>query len=80
MAAVLSLAFFSFLIWFASIRWWQAWTRDIFLEGRLYIPMTIPWGVIAVGSALAVIVALRSAIIAVAGIIREQEQERAETS
>lgn len=79
MAALLSLAFFGFLIWFASIRWWQAWTRDIFLEGRLYIPMTIPWGVIAVGSALAVIVALRSAVIAGAGIVRRQEQQRTET-
>lgn len=87
-ASFITLAFFALLVWFAFGRTHEAVVRGIYLEGRLLIPMWIPWGTITLGSALAVIASLRSivrylaaafgaappAIAADSGLVRDPEQ------
>lgn len=52
-SSLITLVFFAFFVWFSVGRLVEAWERGIFLEGRLLLPMWIPWGTIVVGSFMA---------------------------
>jgi TRAP-type C4-dicarboxylate transport system permease small subunit len=54
-AALVSALFFGFLFVFSIYRVQDAWTHGVYLEGRLLIPMSIPWMTIVIGSGLAMI-------------------------
>lgn len=54
-ASLVTLAFFGFLLWFSVGRLWHDWVGGVYLEGRLLIPMWIPWGAITLGALMAVI-------------------------
>lgn len=56
-ASLVTLAFFGFLLWFSAGRLWSDWTAGVYLEGRLLIPMWIPWSTITLGAMMAVIAA-----------------------
>lgn len=55
LASFVTLAFFGFLLWFSAGRLWDDWVRDVYLEGRLSIPMWIPWSTITLGAFMAVV-------------------------
>lgn len=54
-AALVSTLFFGFLFVFALYRVHDAWIHGVYLEGRLLLPMWIPWATIVLGSGLAAI-------------------------
>lgn len=54
-ASLVTLAFFGFLLWFSAGRLWNDWAAGVYLEGRLLIPMWIPWSAITLGALMAVV-------------------------
>jgi TRAP-type C4-dicarboxylate transport system permease small subunit len=56
-AGAVTLAFFLFIAWFGFVRLEDNYTRGVFLEGRLLIPMWIPWLTIVLGSAMSILAA-----------------------
>lgn len=54
-ASLVTLGFFAFLLWFSAGRLWSDWMRGVYLEGRLLIPMWIPWSTITIGALMAVV-------------------------
>lgn len=54
-ASAVTLAFFGLLLWFSAGRLWSDWMGGVYLEGRLLIPMWIPWSTITIGSLMAAI-------------------------
>lgn len=59
-ASLVTLAFFGFLLWFSVGRLWHDWIGGVYLEGRLLIPMWIPWSAITLGALMAVIASVCS--------------------
>lgn len=53
-AGLMTLGFFAFIVWFGIIRLHDNFVRGVYLEGRLLIPMWIPWLTIVTGAALSV--------------------------
>lgn len=62
LASLVTAAFFALLLWFSVFRLQDNWTRGVYLEGRLLLPMWIPWATITVGAALSVVAALLAAV------------------
>lgn len=62
LANIVSALFFGFLLYFSVARLHDAVVNGIYLEGRLLIPMWIPWGTIVIGSMMAVIAAVAMTI------------------
>lgn len=57
LASLVTLGFFAMILWFSIERLQDNWQRGVYLEGRLLIPMWIPWGTIMVGTFLSVVAA-----------------------
>lgn len=61
-ATVVSALFFGMLFYFSLGRLHEAIARGVYLEGRLLLPMWIPWGTIVIGAGMAVVAAVTMGI------------------
>lgn len=57
LASLVTLAFFAMIFWFSVERLQDNWARGVYLEGRLLIPMWVPWGTIMIGTLMSVVAA-----------------------
>ena len=57
-AGIVTLCFFGLLAWFSTTHFIDTWTRGIFMDGELLLPMWMPWGTIVIGSVAAVVAAI----------------------
>jgi len=55
LASIVTMAFFGMIFWFSVERLQDNWVRGVYLEGRLLIPMWIPWGTIMIGTLMSVV-------------------------
>jgi TRAP-type C4-dicarboxylate transport system permease small subunit len=67
-AGVITLGFFLLVAWFGFFRLQDNYARGVFLEGRLLIPMWIPWLTIVLGSAMSIVAALLIIVRSLAGL------------
>lgn len=61
-AAIVSALFFGLLFYFSLGRLHEAIARGVYLEGRLLLPMWLPWGTIVIGAGMAVVAAVATGI------------------
>lgn len=62
LAAVISALFFGLLVYFSFGRFHEAIARGVYIDGRLLLPMWLPWGTIMIGSGMAVLAAVATGI------------------
>ena len=74
-AGLITLCFFAFIAWFGIVRLENNLARGVYLEGRLLIPMWIPWLTIVIGASMSVVAALLVIARSLAGLDDEQPTE-----
>lgn len=77
-AGLVTLCFFAFIAWFGIIRLQDNLARGVYLEGRLLIPMWIPWLTIVIGASLSVVAAVINMARSLIGLDDDQPAEEAD--